>query len=506
MRLLSLCIALLCAEGVAAQSTRFDYERPANSAEATLRVVTAQGKIYTQQFAAGQPVALTIALADGSTLADGTHRWELSYAPQLSAAQRTQALNARRNGDTDTPTGWPSALAVRSGVVYVRDGRFQPMLENETGSASGKSSTGAEPLTVTPASSAGQAATKDQVIADDLIVQGSICSGFDCVNNETFGSDTIRMKENNTRIKFEDTSIGSFPTVDWQLTANDSASGAASRFSIEDIDNSRVPFTLSAGAASNSIFVDSTGRVGFRTSTPVLDLHINTSNTPALRLDQNNSGGFTAQVWDVAANEANFFVRDVTGGSRLPFRIRPGAPTSAIDISASGDVGMGIASPNAAVDVRRGADPGTAWLTVARGASASPPIEDLRMQLDPTGNLYVSGTITQLSSRTSKTNFLALAGDEVLARLSELPIWTWNYLSADADDRHIGPVAEDFYAAFGFGRSERSLAPADVAGVALAATQALQQQVAERDQRIAELEARLSRLEAALEHSADAPR
>ena len=62
-----------------------------------------------------------------------------------------------------------------------------------------------------------------------------------------------------------------------------------------------------------------------------------------MRLEQNNSGGFTAQTWDVAGNEANFFVRDVTGGSRLPFRIRPGAPTSSIDINASGNVGIGTA-------------------------------------------------------------------------------------------------------------------------------------------------------------------
>ena len=62
-----------------------------------------------------------------------------------------------------------------------------------------------------------------------------------------------------------------------------------------------------------------------------------------MRLEQNNAGGFTAQTWDIAGNEANFFVRDVTGGSRLPFRIRPGAPTSSIDISADGDVGIGTA-------------------------------------------------------------------------------------------------------------------------------------------------------------------
>src|SRR3981189_1202573 len=96
---------------------------------------------------------------------------------------------------------------------------------------------------------------------------------------ESFGFDTIRMKENNTRIKFDDTSTAAgFPANDWQLTANDSASGGASKFSIEDITGAKVPFTIRAGAATNSIFVDSTGRLGLRTATPVLDIHANTSN------------------------------------------------------------------------------------------------------------------------------------------------------------------------------------------------------------------------------------
>ncbi|HEV8133687.1 MAG TPA: tail fiber domain-containing protein, partial [Pyrinomonadaceae bacterium] len=104
-------------------------------------------------------------------------------------------------------------------------------------------------------------------------------------------------------------------------------------------------FAVNAGASANSLRVGSNSKVGLRTATPVLDVHANTTDTPAIRLEQNNSGGFTAQTWDIAGNEANFFVRDVTGGSRLPFRIRPGAPTSSIDIAASGNVGIGTASP-----------------------------------------------------------------------------------------------------------------------------------------------------------------
>jgi len=199
--------------------------------------------------------------------------------------------------------------------------------------------------------------TADQVIPDDLITQGSLCVGLDCVNNESFGFDTVRLKENNTRIAFDDTSSSAgFPANDWQLLANDSASGGLNKFSLEDITNAKTPWVVLANAPTNSFYLASTGKVGFRTSTPALDLHMYTSDTPAIRFEQSNAGGFTAQTWDIGANEANFFVRDVTGGSRLPFRIRPGAPTSSVDISASGNVGVGTASPGASLDVARAGD------------------------------------------------------------------------------------------------------------------------------------------------------
>ena len=76
---------------------------------------------------------------------------------------------------------------------------------------------------------------KAQVYTTDLIVQGSACVGIDCTTNESFGFDTLKLKENNLRIKFEDTSASAnFPGNDWMLTANDSSNGGANRFSIDD--------------------------------------------------------------------------------------------------------------------------------------------------------------------------------------------------------------------------------------------------------------------------------
>ena len=108
-------------------------------------------------------------------------------------------------------------------------------------------------------------AKADFVIPDDLIVQGSACVGLDCVDGESFGFDTLRLKENNTRIKFDDTSTSvGFPNNDWQLTANDSASGGLNKFSIENTTVATVPFTIVGSAPTNSLFVASTGKVGLR--------------------------------------------------------------------------------------------------------------------------------------------------------------------------------------------------------------------------------------------------
>lgn len=303
------------------------------------------GATSRQTAAAGGAIRIGALDENGAVRADGAWTWEAVVRPAVDRATRERARAARANGDDVEAARLmkghvPARTLVRSGsfrVVggqIVTEGLLEPAFRPETTAAGRTANAVSGPV------------VNDVVNADDVIVQGSLCVGLDCVNNESFGFDTIRLKENNTRIKFDDTSASAgFPANDWQLTANDSASGGANKFSIEDITGAKVPFTVTAGAPTNSFFMASSGKVGFRTATPVLDLHMNTSDTPAVRFEQNNSGGFTAQTWDVAGNEANFFVRDVTGGSRLPLRIRPGAPTSSIDVNAAGNVGIGTASP-----------------------------------------------------------------------------------------------------------------------------------------------------------------
>ncbi|MDJ0825025.1 MAG: hypothetical protein QNJ16_05920 [Rhodobacter sp.] len=199
---------------------------------------------------------------------------------------------------------------------------------------------------------AGTMASADQVFNDDVIITFSACIGNDCVNGESFGFDTLRLKENNLRIRFQDTSTSaSFPTVDWQLIANDSSNGGDSYFAIENADQGRQIFRVDAGAPANSLRVDSAGDVGIGEDNPVLELHVTDGDTPTLRLEQDGSSGFTPQTFDVAANETNFFVRDVTNGSKLSFKIRPGAPDNSVYIDTNGDVGIGTSSVAAGLHV-----------------------------------------------------------------------------------------------------------------------------------------------------------
>jgi hypothetical protein len=202
---------------------------------------------------------------------------------------------------------------------------------------------------------AGSMASADIIHADDVIIQFSLCVGNDCVNGESFGFDTLRLKENNLRLHFDDTSSSaSFPRNDWRFTANDSSNGGSSYMAIEDVTGGRIPFRTVAGAPSHSLYIDAQGDVGMGTNNPVVEVHIADGDTPTVRLEQNGTSGWTPQTWDLAGNETNFFIRDVTNGSKLPFRIRPNAPTDSLTIEGTtGDIGVGVSLAAADMHIRR---------------------------------------------------------------------------------------------------------------------------------------------------------
>jgi hypothetical protein len=156
-------------------------------------------------------------------------------------------------------------------------------------------------------------------------------------------------------------------------------------------------------------------------------VRVKVDDTPGINLVQTGRS-FAAQTWDVAGNEANFFVRDVTGGNRLPFRIRPGAPTSSLEIAATGDVSM-------------------------------------------------LGILTQGVAPSALTLGPEPDGAALLAALRTLPVTRYTINADTTGAGHLGPAGAGFRAAFDLGVRDSVIAPADMAAVALAAVKALDARV-----------------------------
>lgn len=117
---------------------------------------------------------------------------------------------------------------------------------------------------------------------------------------------------------------------------------------------------------------------------------------------------------------------------------------------------------------------------------------------EPTTSVYLnpgSGTWASTSDRAVKENFRVTDPLQILTKVVALPIESWNYIAEGAKVRHVGPVSQDFWAAFALGANDRTITTIDEGGVALAAIQGLHQLVQEKDARIEALEQRVSELQ-----------
>jgi hypothetical protein len=408
-----------------------------------LTVATPGGAVFSKTFDSGTTPYFELSELDANSILDGSYTFELVVIPFTGKMARTSGEAAGFEGQ-----GLITEDALKQGGYFtVQGGSIVTMGAAQEGLA--------KPL--------------DIVHVDDVIIQFSLCVGNDCVNGENFGFDTLRLKENNLRIHFDDTSTSaSFPKNDWRITINDSANGGASYFRIDDATNSKSPFTIEANAPSHSLYVDDGGNVGFGTSTPVVNAHIKEGNTPTLRLEQDGSSGFTPQTWDVAGNEANFFVRDATNGSKLPFKIKPGAPNNSLFIAADGDIGVGTQSPDFAFEVER--DGANAAVVATRiggvqnfiNATASFgnfgtvndfPVQIMtnsvwRMRVNTDDTLSMSdggsynGTWNPASSKEFKENIENLTVDEAVEALVDLNPVKYNY-KIHKDEPRVGFIAED---------------------------------------------------------------
>lgn len=123
-------------------------------------------------------------------------------------------------------------------------------------------------------------------------------------------------------------------------------------------------------------------------------------------------------------------------------------------------------------------------------------------------NLYVSDNVysagVQLTSdRNLKENFAAVDAKTMLEKVASLPVTQWNYKKEGAAEKHVGPMAQDFHAAFGLnGDDDKHISAVDESGVALAAIQGLNEKLKEKDVEIAELKKSVAELRKIVERLA----
>lgn len=101
------------------------------------------------------------------------------------------------------------------------------------------------------------------------------------------------------------------------------------------------------------------------------------------------------------------------------------------------------------------------------------------------GYLTSGGVWTDASSKHLKKDLVPVVGSNVLPRVEELPLWSYTYITGRR--RHIGPMSEDFFEAFGYG-DDKSISGRDLAGIALACVQELAAENRRLTQRVKLLE------------------
>jgi hypothetical protein len=143
---------------------------------------------------------------------------------------------------------------------------------------------------------------------------------------------------------------------------------------------------------------------------------------------------------------------------------------------------------------------GTNLITFTPAANVGFGVTSISHKIDVAGGAYCTGTTwVNSSDKNLKENYAEVNGKEIVEKLEALPILSWNFKADDPSIRHIGPVAQDFYAAFGLGNDNTTISTVDPSGLALAAIQELVKENKEQQQIIEEQKNKMSELEKRLE-------
>jgi len=217
-----------------------------------------------------------------------------------------------------------------------------------------------------------------------------------------------------------------------------------------------------AMAQDQAIHVTSTGKIGFGTDTPTTAVEVYRDDGKARILVYENSSTSASRKLFVLKNNGptNFFINNTDAGVIWTF-----------------------------------VNKGTGFRISKQGSG------EVEFEVENNGDVNIAGVLTENSDVHAKQDIESVDGRNILEKLSQLEISEWSYKDAPKD-RHIGPMAQDFRAAFGLGHTDKGISTLDSSGVALAAIQALadqNRQLADQNQQLnvknRSLEQRVSELE-----------
>lgn len=115
--------------------------------------------------------------------------------------------------------------------------------------------------------------------------------------------------------------------------------------------------------------------------------------------------------------------------------------------------------------------------------------------------LSTSGVWTNTSDVNRKHLFENISGEDILMKIRKLPITRWSYRTDENNVRHIGPMAQDFYAAFKLGDNNKAIGTVDADGVALAGIKALEERTSKLASELQAMKAENAALREKLEGS-----
>lgn len=297
------------------------------------------------------------------------------------------------------------------------------------------------------------------------------------------------------------------PNVDWYLQ-NNNLNGDL--FFVSYVNNvlNGIPLSIDENAGDDALYLGPSGAVGVGTLTPggPLNSKLSVADSAGVASVFMDNG---VDQWSMGASSEGAFIAEGTT-SYLSISSATGF------VAIAGDTGLVNPTPEANLHVISDDDT-FALPFIVENVSDAISFSGFRLQIaadswidfnnsggnfrinsdqspgaefevQPNGNAIVAGTLTELSDVNSKKDIHSVDQAEILERVMQLQVSEWSYKD-EPGIRHVGPMAQDFYAAFGLGATEKGISGIDSGGIALAAIQGVK---GEKDVEIAALKAQLA--------------